>query len=617
MINNKIFVFGQELASDWLCAETANELLDEAYEKSKLAAEPDIECILEIFDNVSKAWSDPEYKLRKKAVEILPQLTSFSAEMIEEGLNVVSSICSRKSLEKRLYSEIGSLEALNEGEERPHNNYRLKAQPRGVVLHISTGNVFVDTVDSLISGIITKNANILKMSGTNPVFPVLFLESIKEFDPAGIIWANQAIVAWNGGNRAIEDVLFNGKLTLVFWGERKALDSLKPRLGRQVKLIENEPRYSFAVIEGKCLKPNAPENVVRGLALDVCRWNQQACSSPHVVYVIDKDLKTSHQLIEALFDEMIQVSEELPHGNLSFDEKVEIRKVREIARMMQVRSEGRLVCPEEFDFTLVLEYDPAFKISCLNRTLFIKRVTNIEDLIEQLSPISDYLQTAGLCCSTDFTNIFEHELFNLGVKRITDIGGMTESHEGAPREGYFILRDLVEWVAVEYKNDYQSRIERLLKNLCSSPYYCQLIEEAGGCSYNSFLKLPFLDKDSFYRISPPEANNIPSRPMADTCIDTGLVGWQCAHIPGTIHHVPEEYCYVEIISTKDQSIIEDDTPGEIVVTNLDHKLQPIIRYRTGDLGRWVEIEKCPCGFTGKSFELLGRCDDLIVERTIK
>lgn len=763
MNNNKIFVFGQEYASDWLCADTAHELLEEAYEKAKLASEPDIECVLEILDNVSKAWADPDYHLRQKAAEILPQLTSFSAEMIEEGLKVVSEICSRKSLEKRITGELGSLVVLNDGEEKPHNDYRLKAKPRGVVLHISAGNVFVGAVDSLISGIITKNANILKMSGADPVFPVLFLESIKEFDPAGIIWANQAVVVWEGGNRAIEDILFDSKLTLVFWGGNEALNSLKPRLGKHVKLIENGPRYSFAVIEGKCLKPSAPANIVRGLALDVCRWDQQACSSPHVVYVIDKDLKTSHQLIEALFDEMIQVSEELPHGTLNFDEKVEIRKVREIARMMQVRSEGRLVCPEEFDFTLVLEYDPAFKISCLNRTLFIKRVSNIEDLTERLSPISEYLQTAGLCCSADSTSIYEKELFELGVKRITDIGGMSEGHDGAPHEGYFILRDLVEWVAVEYKNDYPSRIERLLKKINSSPYYNRLIEEAGGCSFSNFLKLPFLDRDTFYRISPPESDDILTGPMTDTyvyasggttgnpkftfysnkeyryvtdlltdvyknagicaedrvanlfiagnlwtsfnvagralenigclhlpiggssdlenilkymetfdtnavvglpsiiiriaeeiqkrgldiklekilyagehlrpqtceflkkavgaqsirsagyaCVDTGLVGWQCAHTPGTIHHVLEEYCYCEIISTKDQSVIEDDTPGEIVVTNLDHKLQPIIRYRTGDLGRWVDIEKCPCGFTGKSFELLGRCDDLIV-----
>ena len=37
---------------------------------------------------------------------------------------------------------------------------------------------------------------------------------------------------------------------------------------------------------------------------------------------------------------------------------------------------------------------------------------------------------------------------------------------------------------------------------------------------------------------------------------------------------------------------------------------PIIRYRTGDLGRWLP-GPCPCGTPAPRFVLLGRCDDRI------
>ena len=37
---------------------------------------------------------------------------------------------------------------------------------------------------------------------------------------------------------------------------------------------------------------------------------------------------------------------------------------------------------------------------------------------------------------------------------------------------------------------------------------------------------------------------------------------------------------------------------------------PVIRYRTGDLGRWLE-GRCPCGHPAPRFVLLGRCDDRI------
>ena len=763
MKKQKCLVFGQEYAADWLGSETVAEVLETAREKASLAAEPDIACVIDILDRVADAWENPDYHLRKKAAAVLPGLTMFSPQMIEEGFAVISSICRRKNIELRLQGELGDVQVLNEGVERPHHGYRLLARPRGVLLHLTAGNVFVGAVDSLVSGIITKNANILKMSRVDPVFPLLFLESIKEHDPAGIIWPNQAALLWKGGDAAIENALFNAPLTIVFWGGHEALQSLKARVGLNTRLIENGPRYSFAVVEGRRIRKAIAPAMIKGLALDLCRWDQQACSSPHVVYVVDSDVKSAHLLIEALYDELIQLREELPLGNLSFDEKVEIRKVRELAKMAQARGEGRLVCPEDFSFTLILEYDAVFKVSCLNRTLFIKVVPDIDRLFEQIRPLSTYLQTAGLYCEAELSQMLTDGLFAIGAKRITEIGGMSEGHDGAPHEGDFLLRRLVEWVDVEYRNDAAGRVERLLRQIDSSPYYRQIIARAGGCGFEHFHKLPLLDRETFYRNSPPESEAILTGPMTDAyvyasggttgspkftfysnaeyryvtdvltdiyrnaglcagdrvanlfiagnlwtsfnvagralenlgclnlpvggasdlenilkymqifavnavvglpsiiinlaeeisrrklgikiekilyggehlrpqtcdflreavgavtirsagyaCVDTGPVGWQCLHLDGSIHHVLDEYCYAEILDATSHQPVAAGEVGEIVVTNLNRTLMPVVRYRTGDMGRWVDVGPCECGFKGLSFELLGRCDDLLV-----
>lgn len=763
MKNAKCFVFGQQVDSDWLNASTVVEVLAEASEKAVLAAEPDIECILDILDQVSRAWADTGYHLRKKAAKLLPALTMFSPEMINEGFAVISAICRRKNVEKRLRGEFGDLAVLDRGSEKPHHGFRLRAMPRGILLHLTAGNVFVGAVDSLVSGIITKNANILKMSRVDPFFPLLFIESIKEFDPAGIIWPNQAALLWKGGDAAIEAPLLEAPITVIFWGGHDALQSLKSRIGTATRLIENGPRYSFAVVEGSRIKKGPAPAMVRGLALDLCRWDQQACSSPHVVYVIARDHQPAHLLIESLYDEMIQLREELPLGNLNFDEKVEIRKVRELARMSQARNEGRLVCPEDFSFTLVLEDDSAFKVSCLNRTLFIKTVADVETLVEQVKPLSSYLQTAGVYCGPELGQRLEAELLAIGVKRITEIGGMSEGHDGAPHEGAFLLRQLVEWVDIEYREDPASRVECLLKQVQASPYYRQIIEKAGGCGFEHFHKLPLLDRETFYQNSPPESEAILTGPMTNAyvyasggttgnpkftfysndeyryvtdvltdiyrnaglcagdrvanlfiagnlwtsfnvagralenlgclnlpvggasdlenilkylqifsvnavvglpsiiinlaeeikkrglklriekilyggehlrpqtcdflreaigavtirsagyaCVDTGPVGWQCLHLEGSIHHVLEEYCHAEILNPSDHKPVTGNEAGEIIATNLNRVLMPVVRYRTGDLGRWVETGQCECGFSGRSFELLGRCDDLLV-----
>lgn len=763
MKKQKIYVFGQQRDQNWLSSATVAELIEEAQEREAVAARPDIECVLGILSEVSQAWADPEYHLRCKAAAILPELTSFSEQMIAEGFKAVSAICCRESLEKRLKGEFGNKAVLDAGLEKPHLDYSLRALPRGVLLHLTAGNVFVGAVDSLISGIITKNVNILKMSRVDTVFPALFIESIKEHDPAGIIWPNQAAVLWKGGDESIENTLLQASLTVIFWGGYDALQSVKARIGPTTKLIENGPRYSLAVVEGQRIKKDVPAYLVSGLAKDLSLWDQQACSSPHVVYVVG-DAAQTHQLMEALYDEMVSVSQELPVGNLSFDEKVEIRKVRDIARMMQARGEGRLMCPEAFSFSLVLENDPVFKVSCLNRTLFFKTVKSCEQLIEQVRPLADYLQTVGLCCSPIMSQQLCASFFELGAKRMTEIGGMSEGHDGAPHDGVFMLRQLVDWVDVEVRDTPESRVEHLLSRIYGSPYYHGLLEKAGGCGFERFMRLPLLDRDTFYKNSPPASSDILTGPMTDAyvyasggttgepkftlysndeyrlstdllaeifknagicredrvanlfiagnlwtsfnvsvralenlgclqlpigggsdienilkyirlfevnalvglpsiiinlaeeiekrklsikigkilyggehirpqtreflertlgatlirsagyaCVDTGPIGWQCQYLEGSVHHVCSEHSYVEILEPKTGRPPADPTaPGELVATNLTRVLMPVVRYRTGDLGRWQAATTCRCGFSGHSFELLGRCDDLLV-----
>lgn len=758
---NKSVIFGREV--DTLSPELVIEMLSEAEDQAQAAAKPDIACIIDVLQAVSECWQDPEYHLRKKAARVLPGLTNFSREMVEEGFAVISAICRRENLEKRLKGELGSMRVLDQWVDRPEFAYDLKAVPHGILLHLTAGNVFVGAVDSLISGIVTKNANILKMSRVDPFFPLLFLESIKENDPEGIIWPHQSALLWKGGDETIENVLLQARLTVVFWGGGDALASVKSRLGAHTRLIENGPKYSFAVISGQRIGNGLAPDLVKGLALDLCRWDQQACSSPHVVYVLGNSDKPAHLLMEQLFDELIELSQTLPVGKLSFDEKVEVRKVRELARMAQARNEARLLCPESFEFTLVFERNPEFKVSCLNRTLFFKRVASFDEVLLQIEPMRNWLQTVGMCLDPEMAEDSQVQLLAAGAKRVTEIGGMSEGHDGAPHEGGFLLRSLLDWVDREYKTSAASRVERLLGRIGASPYYRKIIERAGGAAFENFSRLPLLDRETFYRNSPPESEDILTGPMTDAyvyasggttgspkftlysnaeyryvtdvlteiyrnaglcetdrvanlfiagnlwtsfnvagralenlgclhlpvggasdlenmlkyfqlfkvnavvglpsiiiklaeeihrrdlniriekilyggehlrpqtceflqkavgavsirsagyaCVDTGPVGWQCDFLEGSVHHVLEQYCYAEILDPATLKPVVSDQPGEIIATNLDRVLMPVVRYRTGDLGRWVKVDDCPCGFRGLSFELLGRCDDLLV-----
>ena len=359
-MERKILIFGEEYNQDWLNAQSAREILEEAYKKINISSETNIDTILFVLEKVSKAWLDPQYHLRQKALEYLISNTSFSEVMIEKSFEYISLFCSKNYNIERINTELGSIEYLNSfckhstnlqsnalsqesslqadeiGVEihknkisNNHNNksFFLSTRPKGVILNINQGNQYFEIIENLIPAILTKNINIIKISDENYYLMHLFLESIKEFDEQNIIFQNQTLLFGNNNND-IEEIIYNGVDTICFNGDLENLNILKSKIKYNIKIIENVYSFSFAVIEGKYIKQIINSDSLYNLAKDICIWNQKTSFSPHVIYVIDKDLKSTHLLIESLFDKMIQINDDIPNGNLTFDEKVDIRRIR-------------------------------------------------------------------------------------------------------------------------------------------------------------------------------------------------------------------------------------------------------------------------------------------------
>ena len=93
-------------------------------------------------------------------------------------------------------------------------------------------------------------------------------------------------------------------------------------------------------------------------------------------------------------------------------------------------------------------------------------------------------------------------------------------------------------------------------------------------------------------------------------VDAGWIGFQCPFCEAGAHHAAEGLQRVEILSVEGGRPVRAGEAGEIVATNLLRRWMPVIRYRTGDLGRWL-AGPCPCGHPAPLFKLLGRCDDRI------
>lgn len=85
----------------------------------------------------------------------------------------------------------------------------------------------------------------------------------------------------------------------------------------------------------------------------------------------------------------------------------------------------------------------------------------------------------------------------------------------------------------------------------------------------------------------------------------------CPHHNGM--HLRHADIYIEIINSKTGKVLPAGETGEIVFTTIRREAMPLIRYRTGDVGRMVKMEKCGCGNTVPMLEAVyGRNRDNVL-----
>ncbi|GHU56639.1 coenzyme F390 synthetase [Clostridia bacterium] len=89
----------------------------------------------------------------------------------------------------------------------------------------------------------------------------------------------------------------------------------------------------------------------------------------------------------------------------------------------------------------------------------------------------------------------------------------------------------------------------------------------------------------------------------------GACAAQCEYHDGL--HIAEDHILVETIDLKTGEVIPNGERGELVYTTLRKKARPMIRFRTGDIGKFV-TEKCPCGRTHGRIYVDGRKDDMFI-----
>ncbi|NOY23297.1 MAG: CoF synthetase, partial [Acidobacteria bacterium] len=442
-----MYLFGElKTFPGGLTGDDISGILSRAHQLKKEVESLPMEDILSVFDKLASLWIDREYPYTKEAMEKLPGLIHFDSNMVYEGIKTMCSLLARRSMEIRVGCDIGGTEFLDQWTYHKDFKGYMMARPKGVVAHVSAGNVFVGGVDSLIQGLATKNVNIMKMSTVDPLFPILFAKSLKENDHTGILHRAMALLHWKGGTSAIEGPIKTDCNAVVVYGGADTIRSYRKGLGLHTELVEYGPKYSFVIVQETALREKGIAAAAKLIARDGLMWEQSACSSPHVVYVEGKD--NALALAKAISDAYDDWYKVFPQGELYDDEKVEITKVRELAKVEKALGKGDLFIGKRGFSTVVYQEKKEFQVSCLNRTLFVKALDRVEDVFEIIKPMGKYIQTVAILADDEKAKEIAAGLSLIGADRMVEPGKMAVRKHGTPHDGTKGLGELIQWVSL-------------------------------------------------------------------------------------------------------------------------------------------------------------------------
>jgi len=455
--------------------------------------------------------------LRREALAHLRESIPFSRPVIQQTLDILPSLLDRAELEKRMSLELFLPRALEGFIVREGYRGMVRAAPRGVVLHVGAGNVFLGIVDSLILGLLTKNVNVVKVSSSGSHFPVLFARAVAACDRKGLLAKAMAVLSWPGGRRELEEAALKGCDAAFIWGSDEAVASYKRLSPPKVHVVGFGAKVSLAVVVQSALRAEPPEALAAKAAFDASRWDQSACSSPHTVYLIGARRAQLERFAGALARAFAEIQKASPQGALSDDEKVEITKAREMAKVDAAL--GKASVRSSFPtphWTVITEKDPAFKVSPLNRVIYVKSLPSAAALALALRPYRGFLQTAGVAGSMQERCAIASLLSPLGVGRVTALGEMLSTVTGSPHDGTFPMRELVSWISVEGEASPAQRLCELARfaGKRSAFYRKRFGRLAQPRTLGDFLKLPLLDKEHLLRQSPPRSRGMLTGPSA-------------------------------------------------------------------------------------------------------
>lgn len=404
--------------------------------------------IVEIIDKVTDRFLDRSSSYRQKAEKLLPIVTGYDGEMIRLGLTSYLKTFRKHELQRFLVEDLGNPLLLDDFQPRVKGGFS-KAVGPDLITHVWAGNVPALPLWSFVSGLLVKAGNIGKVSSSEPLFAGWFAQALAEVEPR--LSNCFAVVWWKGGDEEREKALFQQSNLVIGYGGNQSLQSLQSRIPITTRFLSFGHKVSFGMISKAALDSQKAWRTAHSAALDVVRYDQQGCYSPHLFYVQKGGNVAPREFARYMATELDHFEKRYPRRTLSMEESASLASWRQKEEMSVFSNrEKEVLGNSAHQWTVVYEEEVKdFTPSPLNRVITVISFEKIEDILSTIKPYRSFLQTVGMAASPKELFKWSDMLAAIGVTRITALGGMTAPEAGWHHDGRFNLLDLVNMVDIE------------------------------------------------------------------------------------------------------------------------------------------------------------------------
>ena len=423
--------------------------------------------IVRVLDRATARLLDSTDIYRQTLERLLPQATGFDAEMVRLNLNSFLQTFRALQLQRFVAEDFANPKILDEFQPRTKGGWS-KAFGPDLLLHVWAGNVPALSMWSWVSGLLVKAGAIGKVSSAEPIFASLYARLLVEVEPR---WADCfAVVWWPSGQASAapsaEQHAFALADVVLAYGGNAALAAMQAHVPVTTRFLAHGHKLSFGMVSAAALSASKGPKLAQQAALDVARYDQQGCYSPHVFYVQRSGHISPQEFSEHLAGALAALQHKLPQRVLSIEEAAQVGAWRAAQELAVHKLAANKLATNELtsmdDTTLplpasqaawgsVLYADRALPLSPgpLNRNVWVVAVDSLDEVMALVAPQRDFLQTAGLAAAPEELMHLAERLGQVGVTRICALGAMTSPEAGWHHDGRFSLLDLVRMVDLD------------------------------------------------------------------------------------------------------------------------------------------------------------------------